>query len=90
MQTELVNSPKRTRMVAQREKQSGTVKIRALLPIEVQKDGKGLRVSPGQEVEIDSEQAEQFCRPVEGSYNFSGERANHEATRHVTRRAEKV
>ena len=47
---------------------------------------------PGQTVEVSEEEAEHFCKPSKGRYNFGGERAEEDAqtARHDMTRAKRV
>lgn len=90
---QLVNPPTgQTKMVSPQKPGQKTYKIVALRPFQVGeihwKEGRVDRdetriVAVGEIVEVSKEQAKDLCKPIKGSYAFSGER--HNADRDVTR-----
>lgn len=79
--TEMIAPKEGKRMVAPK-----TVKIEATQMIHVA----GREVSEGQVVEVSESEAEMFCRPIEGTYAFGGERSDSDAPRHQLVRARRV
>lgn len=78
--TEMIAPKEGKRMVAPK------VSIEALQTIHVG----GREVAEGQVVEVSELEAEMFCRPVEGTYAFGGERSDSDAPRHQLVRAKRV
>lgn len=76
-----------TRMVAPTGRK---VKIEAIRTLQFESDDGEVRLAPGQTAEVPEEVAQQLCAPVQGPYDFSGERATRDATRHTFARAKKV
>lgn len=63
-----------------------TVKIEAAQMIHVA----GREVAAGEVVEVSETEAEMWCKPIEGTYAFGGERADSDAPRHQLVRARRV
>lgn len=62
------------------------VKVRALRNI----DYAGIQMVPGEVREVPESFAKEFCAPIQGGYNFGGERGDATATRDQIHRAERV
>lgn len=65
---------------------SKKVRIKALKEIDIN----GVRLKEGEEIEVSEELAQEFCRPFEGGFSFSGERNEDNPPRWKYQRAEIV
>ena len=96
--TEMTNPPKGTQMISPQKKGQKTYKLVVLNPFNVgsveYKNGAIVNDSTrltkkGEIIEVDRERAKDLCKPISGSYAFSGERylADKDVPRHNLTRA---
>jgi hypothetical protein len=68
-----------------------TVKLEAVRPIYAQSlNGELAVIEPGNVCFATEAEADMYCKPIPGNYDFGGERSEGEASRHIIVRAKRV
>ena len=89
-QTEMVSAPKKTEMVdAHKGNKPKMFKVKALREFNIEEGGQPRLVKANEIVEVSKEQARDLCKPIHGTYAFTGERhlADKDCPRHQLGRA---